>query len=165
MILGGAAVLAVTPTHLAARNGQSAGQVQPAPQAVVDLQRAYDHARARREPVTHLLANAFVEIQGDGRVLTRAQAVEKYSRVDDVSAGALTERRTASYGAVVVIAGRTGEEGMPYSSRRLYVWVKRERNLAITRVSDNVHAPARGHIVAALHRMACEISRWTTRVT
>ena len=76
----------------------------------------------RREPVTQLLANAFVEIQGDGRVLTRGQAVEKYTRFDDVSTF-LSERRTASYGDVVIIAGRTGEESTPYSARRLYLWV------------------------------------------
>ena len=35
--------------------------------------------------LTHLLADAFVESQADGRVLTRAQAIEKYTRVDDVS--------------------------------------------------------------------------------
>jgi len=123
MLLGVTAVLAVTPTYLAAQTGQGAAQVQEAPQSVLDLQRAYDAARARREAVTHLLADAFVEIQADGQVLTRAQAIEKYTRVYDFSTGSLSERRTASYGDVVIIAGRTGEEGTPYSARRLYVWV------------------------------------------
>jgi len=118
-----AAFLAVMPSDLAAQTGQGAGQIQPVPKPVLDLQRTYDNARARREPVTHLLADAFVEIQADGRVLTRTQAIEKYTRFDDVSTGSLGERRTASYGDVVIIAGRTGEEGTPYSARRLYVWV------------------------------------------
>jgi len=122
-ILGVAAFLAVMPSDLAAQTGQGAGQIQPVPKPVLDLQRTYDNARARREPVTHLLADAFVEIQADGRVLTRTQAIEKYTRFDDVSTGSLGERRTASYGDVVIIAGRTGEEGTPYSARRLYVWV------------------------------------------
>jgi hypothetical protein len=111
------------PSEVAAQAGQGTAQIQPVPQPILDLQRTYDNARARREPVTQLLANAFVEIQADGRVLTRAQAVEKYTRFDDVSTGSLSERRTASYGDVVIIAGRTSEEGTPYSARRLYVWV------------------------------------------
>jgi hypothetical protein len=118
-----AALLAVMPTDLAAQIGQGAAEIQPVPQPILDLQRIYDNARARREPVTHLLADAFVEIQADGRVLTRAQAIEKYTRFDDASTGSLGERRTASYGDVVIIAGRTGEEGTPNSARRLYVWV------------------------------------------
>jgi hypothetical protein len=122
-ILGVAAFLAVMPSDVAAQTGQGTAQIQPVPQPVLDLQRTYDNARARGEPVTDLLANAFVEIQADGRVLTRAQAVEKYTRFDDPSAGSLSERRTASYGDVVIIAGRTGEEGTPYSARRLYLWV------------------------------------------
>ncbi len=122
-ILVVAAFLAVMPSDVAARTGQGTAQTQPVPQSILDLQRAYDNARARREPVTHLLANAFVEIQADGLVLTRAQAVENYTRFDDVSTSSLSERRTASYGDVVTISGRTGEEGTPYSARRLYVWV------------------------------------------
>jgi hypothetical protein len=127
MIFGVAAAPAVTPHGPAAQTGQGAAQVQPAPQAVLDLQRVYGDARARREPVTQLLADAFTEIQADGRALTRAQAVYSYTRFDDVSAGLLSERRTASYGDVVIVAGRTGEEGTPYSARRLYVWVNENR--------------------------------------
>ncbi len=122
-ILGVAAFLGMMPGDLAAQTGQGAAQIQSVPQPIFDLQRTYDNARARREPVTHLLADAFVEIQADGRVLTRAQAIEKYTRFDDVSTGSLTERRTASYSDVVIIAGRTGEEGTLYFARRLYVWV------------------------------------------
>ena len=118
-----AAFLVVMPSDRAAYTGPGAAQIQQVPQPILDLQRTYDNARARREPVTHLLADAFVEIQADGRLLTRTQAIEKYTRFDDVSAGSSGERRTASYGDVVIIAGRTGEEGTPYSARRLYVWV------------------------------------------
>jgi hypothetical protein len=123
-ISSGAAFLAVMPGDIAAQTREGTAKIQPVPQQILDRQRTYDNARARREPVTDLLANAFVEIQADGRVLTRAQAVEKYTRFDDLSAGALSERRTASYGDVVIIAGRTGEEGTPYSARRLYLWIK-----------------------------------------
>lgn len=123
MIFGIGAALVLTPAHLGAQTGQGAAQVEKATRTVLDLQRAYDSARMGREPVTHLLADGFVEIQADGRMLTRSQAIEKYTRFDDVSTGSLTERRTASHGDVVIIAGRTGEEGTPYSARRLYVWV------------------------------------------
>src|SRR5690242_16788337 len=87
-------VLAIMLSDVAAYTGHGTAHIQT-PQSIFDLQRTYDHARARLEPVTHLLADAFVEIQADGRVLTRAQAVEKYTRFDDVSAGSLSERRTA----------------------------------------------------------------------
>src|SRR5712691_6319332 len=99
-IVGVAAFLAVMPSDLAAQTDQGTAQIQPVPQSILDLQRTYDNARARREPVTRLLADAFVEIQADGRVLTRAQAIEKYTTFDDVSTGSVSERRTASYGDV-----------------------------------------------------------------
>jgi hypothetical protein len=108
--------------YLAAQTRQRVPIVEQATRTVFDLQRAYDSARMRRQPVTQLLADGFVEIQADGRVLTRSQAIEKYTRFDDVSTASLTERWTASYGDVVIIAGRGGEEGTPYSGRRLYVW-------------------------------------------
>lgn len=122
-IFGLGAVLVLTPADPRAQTGQGAAQVGQPTRAVLDLQRAYDSARTRREPVTQLLADGFVEIQADGRVLTRSQAIEKYTRFDDVSTGFLTERQTTSRGGVVIIAGRTGEEGTPYTARRLYVWV------------------------------------------
>jgi hypothetical protein len=122
-VAGVASLLALTLNDLPAQTGQAAAQGQQAPKAVLDLQRTHDQARERREQVTHLLADAFVEIQADGRMLTRTQAIEKYTRFDDVSSASLTERRTASYGDVAIIAGRTGEEGTPYSARRLYVWL------------------------------------------
>jgi hypothetical protein len=122
-ILGVAALATVLPSGLPAQTGQGTARISPIPPSVLDLQRTYDNARARREPVTHLLADDFVEIQADGRVLARAQAIEKNERFDDVSSGSLSERRRAAYGDVVLIAGRTGEEGTPYSARRLYVWV------------------------------------------
>ena len=122
-VLGAAALATVLPSGLPAQTGQGTARISPIPPSVLDLQRTYDNARARREAVTHLLADDFVEIQADGRVLARAQAIEKNERFDDVSSGSLSERRTAAYGDVVLIAGRTGEEGTPYSSRRLYVWV------------------------------------------
>ena len=122
-MIGIGAIPVLTPVSLVAQTRQSAAQVEQATRTVLDRQRAYDSARMRREPVTQLLADGFVEIQADGRVLTRSQAIEKYTRFDDVSTGSFTERRTASYGDVVIIAGRAGEEGTPYSAQRLYVWV------------------------------------------
>jgi hypothetical protein len=122
-IFGIGVVLVLTAAYLRAQSGQGATQVEQATRTVLDLQRAYDNARMRREPVTQLLADGFVEIQADGRVLTRSQAIEKYTRFDDVSTGSLSERETALRSDVVIIAGRTGEEGTPYSARRLYVWV------------------------------------------
>ena len=64
-----AGFLAFTPGESSARTGQGATQGQQAPQTVLDLQRMDDNARARREPVIHLLSDGFVEIQADGRML------------------------------------------------------------------------------------------------
>ena len=100
------------------------GDQQQAIRTVLDLQRTYDTARLRREPVSELLADAFVEIQADGRVLPRSAAIEKYTRVDDVSAQHLSDHWTFSQGDIVVLAGQTGEEGAQYPARRLYVWGK-----------------------------------------
>src|SRR5262245_5121646 len=122
-IFGMGAALALTPAGLVAQIGQGAAQAQQVARTVLELQRSYDDARARRQPVTQLLAQGFVEIQADGRVLTRSQAIEKYTRFDDVSSGSFSERRTAMHGGVVIITGRTGEEGTSYSARRLYLWV------------------------------------------
>ena len=122
-ILGVAALVTVLPSGLPAQTGQGTARISPIPPSVLDLQRTYDNARTRREPISHLLADDFIEIQADGRVLAGTQAIEKNERFDDPSSGSLSERRTAAYGDVVLIAGRTGEEGTPYSARRLYLWV------------------------------------------
>ena len=89
-------------------------------------QRAFNIARRRQQPVTHLLADSFVEIQWAGGVRTRAEAVDHYERTDDVSADTFSEQWTASYGDVAVISERTGEEGTPYNSRRLYIWFRED---------------------------------------
>jgi hypothetical protein len=67
-----------------------------------------------------------VEVTADGRVLTRAEAIETYSRYYDQSASSLGEQRVAFLGDVVLISGRVGEEGTPYQARRLYVWSNRQ---------------------------------------
>ena len=114
-----------TQTRVVAQIG-SGLSATPAPGAVLANQQVFNAIRARRQPVTDLLADSFVEIQWHGGVLTRDEAVEQYQRSDDVSANTFSERWTASYGSVAVISDRTGEEGTPYSSRRLYVWVQED---------------------------------------
>jgi hypothetical protein len=116
-----ALVMAPTAVHASGLNSQPAVEAE---RAVLARQRTYDTARSRREPVDQLVADDFVEIAPDGRVLTRTMAIENYGRFDDVSAGSITERHTALHGDVAIIMGRTGEEGTPYSARRLYVWVR-----------------------------------------
>jgi len=116
-----ALVVALTGAHASGLNSQPAVDAE---RAVVARQQTYDTARSRREPVDQLVAEDFVEIAPDGRVLTRAQAIENYGRFDDISAASITERHTALHGDVAIIMGRTGEEGTPYSARRLYVWVR-----------------------------------------
>ena len=110
-------------TRGVAQSGSSLSAT-PAPAAVLTNQQVFNASRARSQPVTNLLADSFVEIQWHGGVLTRGEAVEQYQRSDDVSANSFSERWTASYGSVAVISDRTDEEGTPYSSRRLYVWVE-----------------------------------------
>jgi hypothetical protein len=103
------------------RSGLSA---TPVPAAVLANHQSFNASRARRQPVTDLLADSYVEIQWNGGLLTRADAIDHYERTDDVSANASMERWTASFGSVAVISERTGEEGTPYNARRLYVWVR-----------------------------------------
>ena len=94
------------------------------PGEVPDLQRSYNMARDRRQPVTHLLADAFVQIQADGTVLTRAEAVANHVRYYDGSAGSLVQTPTAAYGDVAIVAGFGGQEGTPYLARRVSVWIQ-----------------------------------------
>jgi len=112
-----------TPTRVEAQvsSGLSA---TPVPAAVLANQQLFNASRARRQPVTDLLADSYVEIQWNGGLLTRAAAIEHYESTDDASANTSMERWTAWYGSVAVISERTGEEGTPYNSRRLYVWVR-----------------------------------------
>ena len=116
--------LALTLTGLAAQGPQPPQQGQPVPQQILDLQRSYEVARVRRQPVTHLLADAFIEIRPDGRLLNRTQAVDQYATYDDPSAVNMDTLWTAMYRDVAIIAGRAGEEGSSDTTRRLYVWVR-----------------------------------------
>src|SRR5262245_57260120 len=85
--------------------GQSSPTDTPALQMLLTRQRSYEIARYRREPVTPLLASGFIEIQADGRVLTRTEAIAKYARYDDPTATAMEGIWTSIHGDVAVIGG------------------------------------------------------------
>ena len=134
MHLRAMAVVTITVVFLSSGSSQgpmvaqvsSGPSATPAPDAVLANQQVFNARRAKRQPVTDLLADSYVEIQWHGGVLTRGEAIEQYERIDDASARASSERWSASYGSVAVVSERTGEEGTGYSARRLYVWMRED---------------------------------------